>query len=159
MPKRRAVAPPPLVSGTVYAKSDALRLLKLRPRTERELRERLTRKGHPPSVIDGLLQELKAKRLVDDARFFGLTAAGAQGTPAQGASGNLRAVPAPSVGIGHWESQLAEARTLGAREALRMKGASAETRVRRLAGFLSRRGFEEEVVEQVVQEVVPHEGG
>lgn len=116
------------------AKTDALRLLKIRPRTERELRERLSRKGHEPSAVDGLLQELKAKGLVDDARFFGITAAGR-------------------------EAALAEARALGARQAGRMKGAPAEARARRLSGFLSRRGFEEEVVDQVVQETLPHESG
>ena len=137
------------------AMADALRLLKLRPRTERELRWRLDRKGHAAAAVDAVLQELKQKGLVDDARLFGLAGV----SPAQGAPNDSQAVSAPFMGIGHSGTPLEEARTLGAREVLRMKGASAEARVRRLAGFLSRRGFEEEVVEQVVQEVVPHESG
>ena len=43
------------------AMADALRLLKLRPRTERELRWRLDRKGHAAAAIDAVLQELKQK--------------------------------------------------------------------------------------------------
>lgn len=116
------------------AKADALRLLKLRPRTERELRERLGRKGHEPAAVEEILRELKAKGLVDDARLFGITAAGEQ-------------------------AALEEARMLGARQAGRLKGVAPRVRAQRLGGFLSRRGFQEEVIEQVVQEMAPHEGG
>ena len=118
------------------AKADALRLLKLRPRTERELRWQLNRRGHPPEDVDSLLQELKKKHLVDDARFFGL-----------------------SGGTGHCVPPIVEARILAARQAARMEGLPAPAKARRLCGFLSRRGFGEEVVEQVVGERVPHEGG
>ncbi|MBI3323018.1 MAG: RecX family transcriptional regulator [Candidatus Omnitrophica bacterium] len=116
------------------AKADALRLLKLRPRSERELRGRLARKGYTPAAIDPVLQELKQKGLVDDFRLFGLRATGEQGA-------------------------LEEARALGARQAGRIRGLPAPARARRLGGFLARRGFEEEVVERVVREMVPHEGG
>ncbi len=136
MPERRAAA-----SG---AKADALRLLKLRPRSERELRARLERKGHEAAAVDAILQELKERGLVDDARLFGLS---------------TRAVSAPSASIAHCVPPIEEARVFAARQSGRMKGLDAPAKARRLAGFLSRRGFEEEVVEQVVREVVPHDGG
>ncbi len=115
------------------ARADAIRLLKLRPRSERELSERLGRKGFAPAAINAVLQELRQKGLVDDAlfaRFFGMK--------------NL--------------SPLEEARAVGAYQAERMKKADAPAKARRLAGLLSRRGFEEDIVEQVIQEIVPDEG-
>ena len=116
------------------ARADALQLLKLRPRSERELSGRLVRKGFTPAVVNAVLQELRQKGLVDDAlfaRFFGMK--------------DL--------------SPLEEARAVGAYQVGRMKGADAPAKARRLAGLLVRRGFEEDVVEQVVQEVIPDEGG
>ena len=113
-------------------RADALRLLKLRPRSERELSERLAGKGFAPSEVSAVLQELRQKGLVDDvrfARYFGMK--------------DL--------------SPLEEARALGAYQAGRMKEAAAPAKARRLAGFLSRRGFGEEVVEQVIQEILPDE--
>lgn len=112
------------------ARSDALRLLKLRPRSERELSERLARKGFTPAVVNDVLKELREKGLVDDAlfaRFFGMKDM----------------------------SPLEEARALAVYQAGRMKGAAAPAKARRVAGFLARRGFEEELVEQVVEEIVP----
>lgn len=106
-----------------------MRLLKLRPRSERELGERLGRKGFPPAVVNAVLKELREKGLVDDARFarfFGMK--------------DL--------------SPLEEARALAVYQAGRMKGAAAPAKARRVAGFLSRRGFEEELVEQVVEEIM-----
>ncbi len=114
------------------ARADALRLLKLRPRSERELKQRLGLKGFTPPVIDAVLKELREKGLVDDAlfaRFFGMKDM----------------------------SPLEEARALALYQAERMKGAAAPAKARRVAGFLSRRGFTEEFVEQVVEEVVPVE--
>ena len=47
----------------------AFRLLKFRPRSEYELRQRLKRRGFPESIVKETLLFLKAKGLVDDLEF------------------------------------------------------------------------------------------
>ena len=51
------------------AKNAALRLLAIRPRTEREIRDRLRRKNLPDAQIARVTGELKAAGLLDDAEF------------------------------------------------------------------------------------------
>jgi regulatory protein len=45
----------------------ALRLLAVRDRTERELREALLRRGHPPDGVDAVIARLRGQGLLDDA--------------------------------------------------------------------------------------------
>lgn len=47
----------------------AVRLLKCRERSERELRQRLARKGFAPSDIDGAMHRCRELGYVDDRRF------------------------------------------------------------------------------------------
>lgn len=47
----------------------AARLLAIRPRTERELRERLAQGGHSPCEVDTTIARLVELELVDDAAF------------------------------------------------------------------------------------------
>ena len=51
------------------ARQAVLRLLKVRPRTESELRQRFRSKGIPGDVSDRLVADLKAQGLVDDRLF------------------------------------------------------------------------------------------
>ncbi len=51
------------------AKTSALRLLKIRPRSEHELRDRLKRKKFSPEVIEETIRYLKSYRFIDDAAF------------------------------------------------------------------------------------------
>ncbi len=57
------------MSDTRSALDAALRLLALRPRAERELRQRLARRGFESEEIEGALRRLTELRLVDDAAF------------------------------------------------------------------------------------------
>ena len=56
------------------AKSYALRLIKFRLRSERELAEKLERKSYPAETIDAVVFSLKKARLLDDALFAKLWA-------------------------------------------------------------------------------------
>lgn len=51
------------------AKGSALRLLKLRPRSVKELQDRLQRKSYPAKVVDRVINELTEMELLDDAAF------------------------------------------------------------------------------------------
>jgi regulatory protein len=53
----------------IAAKNAALRLLATRPRTEREIRNRLRRNDVPDALITRVTEELKAAGLLDDAEF------------------------------------------------------------------------------------------
>ena len=47
----------------------ALRLLTVRPRTEKELRDRLRQKGYEPSAIDDAIERIEGWGYLDDAAF------------------------------------------------------------------------------------------
>jgi len=51
------------------AKKAAMRLLAVRPRTEREIRDRLRLKEFPDTVIARVVDELRQSRLLDDEEF------------------------------------------------------------------------------------------
>lgn len=56
-------------SEKVKARESAFRLLKLRPRSEYELRQKLERKQYSDETIDETIQYLKQLQLIDDRRF------------------------------------------------------------------------------------------
>ncbi|MFA5146373.1 MAG: regulatory protein RecX [Candidatus Omnitrophota bacterium] len=51
------------------AKNSAYRLLRVRPRSEAELRGRLKEKGYDGVTIDGAVEDLRTKGYVDDEKF------------------------------------------------------------------------------------------
>ena len=144
------------------ARLQALRLLKVRPRTEAELRSRLSRKRVPDPVADRLLDELKAKGLVNDAQFARYFAAQQMDFRPVGRRGlltRLRAKGVPpalaaeaAAGAVAAEDELAAARRLASQRAPRLAGLGPAAAQRRLFGFLSRRGFSSEVIWKVLRE-------
>ncbi len=56
------------------AKKDALRLLKVRPRSEWEIADRLSQKGYLSETIRQIISEIKAKGFLDDMKFAKLYA-------------------------------------------------------------------------------------
>ncbi|MBB1041578.1 MULTISPECIES: regulatory protein RecX [unclassified Dietzia] len=60
---------PPLAPEAHEAATAALRLLRHRPRSRHELRERLLGKEHAPDAVDEALDRVRAWGLLDDADF------------------------------------------------------------------------------------------
>lgn len=60
---------PPLSTAAHEAATAALRLLRYRPRSEHELRERLLSKEHEPAAADEALERVRIWGLLDDADF------------------------------------------------------------------------------------------
>lgn len=60
---------PPLAAEAHEAASAALRLLRHRPRSEHELRQRLLEKEHGSEAVAEAIERLRAWGLVDDAEF------------------------------------------------------------------------------------------
>ncbi len=54
------------------ALSYSLRLLSLRLRTEKEIRDKLSQKGYPGDIIDQVITKLVFSGLIDDSRFASL---------------------------------------------------------------------------------------
>lgn len=146
----------------VKARSQALRLIKFRPRSEAELKKRLQLKGFGPSIIEPLLAELKRIMLIDDATFSRYLVTGKMLSKPMGKRGLLRTLTAkgvdPCVGVRAVEQawkesdELTVARCLARGRMSHLEGLSSEARERRLFGFLSRRGFSSDVVYKVVRE-------
>ncbi len=138
--------------------------MKFRPRTEAELRERLTRKKFPPQEVETLLADFRQKGWLDDAKFARLLVAQSVLSKPVGRRmlvSKLRrkgihpetaeaAVRAGTAG----EDEMENARRLAADRVGRMKGVERAAVERRLFGFLSRRGFSADIVYKVVRETV-----
>lgn len=145
------------------ARSQALRLLKFRPRTESELRDRLTRKGHRSEAIDSVLAEFRQKGWVDDAKFARLFVAQKVLSKPVGRrmllsklrqKGIAPELAESAVNTGtEGEDELEKARQLAVDRVERMKGLERAAVERRLFGFLSRRGFSGDVVYKVIREL------
>ncbi|MBM3317612.1 MAG: RecX family transcriptional regulator [Candidatus Eisenbacteria bacterium] len=61
--------PPERDERAALLRRDALRFLRVRERTRREVREHLARRGHPAALIRQALEELREAGFVDDRRF------------------------------------------------------------------------------------------
>lgn len=146
-----------------YARSIAsvLRLLKIRPRTEGEIRRSLRMRGAAGPVADHVIETLKASGQIDDRLFARLWAT----EKFRGGSTGRRRVIAelraklvdPETAeeetdrIYVSESEAELAREVASRRASRLAGLSKDSRRRRLYEHLLRRGFEPEVAAQATQ--------
>jgi len=144
------------------ARAFALRLLKFRPRSEAELRQRLLRKGISQATTQTLVQEFRQKGLINDAKFARYLAT--QRMLSRPVGRRVLLTDLKSKGI---DSQLAlaaveeatkrtpeleVARGLALERIAHLKGLEPGTVKRRLFGFLSRRGFSSEVIFKVMRE-------
>ncbi len=148
----------------------ALRLLRYRPRSEREVADHLRRKGFDAQTVEAVLERLRRVGLVDDRAFVRFwvenrAAFRPRGRTALQAELRRKGVPPAII-----QEVLAEAspdeRALALRlareRARRLRGLDPWTLRRRLAGYLLRRGFDRELVMEVLQameaELGPGEG-
>jgi len=146
------------------ARQAALLLLRYRPRSRMEVAARLRRRGFPPPVVDGIVADLVAEGLLDDAHFARAWAehrALGQRGPARARAELLRKGVDPTVVdeavrevFAGQEADLAAA--VAERHLRRLSGLPVEVRLRRLAGLLRRRGFSGDVIAPLLR---CHAGG
>lgn len=142
----------------------ALRLLEVRPRTERELRDRLRRKEFLPDQIDRVITRLRDLELLDDAQFAKLWVANRQNLSPRGAQGLRQELRSKGVNREVAEQVVAETTDPDsereacadvARRAVH-KYSNAPDRMtfnRKFGSFLQRRGFGFDTIKPVLDEL------
>jgi regulatory protein len=140
------------------ALATAAALLARRPRSERELRQRLARRKTPAPVIDETVARLYAARLLDDAAFAHAWAEARDRTSPRSArlvtaelrARGVRPEVASAAAVAGIDDDDAAYR-LASRRAASMRDLGYETFRTRLAGLLRRRGFGWSVVQTTVE--------
>jgi regulatory protein len=148
----------------------ALRLLEVRPRAEREIRDRLRRKQYDAEQIDSVVARLRELELLDDRQFARLWVANRAATKPKGALALRRELLSKGV-----DRQVAgevvdaaldaEAETAAceqvARQAFGRYASIADwpTFQRRLGGLLQRRGFGWDTVAPMLKQLWNERGG
>ena len=147
----------------------ALNMLASQGRSSRDLRRRLVQKGEPAPLVDQAIERLTRIGLLDDAQFArSLARSKAVG---QGASkrrvqqemfkrGVARDVADEAIAEVFDEEAVDETENAeaAARKKLRtLNGVDAETRRRRLYGFLARRGYAPDAIRATLEKVLDEE--
>lgn len=150
------------------ARAAALRLLKFRPRSEEELRDRLSKKGFNEVAVQTVLDDLRRKGLVGDAQFARYFAQQSSSGKLQGRRlliSRLRAkgiqpemARAAAESAMEGKDELELARSAAAPRIAALRELPRETAQRRLSGYLGRRGFSGDVVYKVVKEICAKAG-
>jgi len=145
------------------ARQLALQYLGARDRTERELRERLARRGCAPAAVDAALGRLKAARLVDDetlARRYVELRLAERPAGAVRLAQDLRRRGVERATIDGVLAEFADrigteaaAAEVLRRVAGRYRGLDSTTARRRMCGVLARRGFDPETTAKAVENV------
>ena len=143
----------------------AIALCKLtsRAHTRQELDRALRAKNVPQDVIDAVLDRLQGVGLVDDASFAEGWVSSRQ--QRRHLSGRLLRRELQAKGVDHShidraldcvdrDAELGSARALVERKQAAMNGLSRDVQYRRLAGMLSRRGFDAAITTQVLTDLL-----
>src|SRR5947209_5787543 len=126
------------------AKDRALRLLRVRDRSRRELERRLLRAGFEPEEVAAALEDLTAVGLIDDERFAAAVAEHARSGRIAGRRAVMSSLMASGVdretaerASGSLEDGETErAQALADRQAAKLRGADPEKAFRRISGML-----------------------
>ncbi len=145
------------------AHAAALHLLTARARTRVELERRLQQRGFEPAAIGETLDRLAAVGLIDDEA---LARDLASSRAAQGVDASMIAVELRDRGVDPAVAAVAadaavptgerteRCRELARSRLAKLQGVSPEVQFRRLAAYLTRRGYPAEIAETVVDELV-----
>lgn len=148
------------------ARTYAFLLLRYRPRSIAEFKEKLNKHGFGKDVIDEVTEDFKKRGLLDDAKFakmwienrINLKPTGKarlkQELKEKGVS-EFDVDDAISATSGFDES--ASATELAIKKASQLKGLDEVTIKRRLYGYLQRRGFSFDIVSKAVREAMKNE--
>ncbi|WP_277093174.1 RecX family transcriptional regulator [Alicyclobacillus mali (ex Roth et al. 2021)] len=153
-------------SEVARALRDALRLLEIRPRFERELSQALLRKGWAQESIDGALHRLREKGLLDDERLVRDRVDAWAGTRSRREiRAKLRSRGAPAELVNQFVAACVD--TEQEREAAvkfaekyfrRAAGRTSDVDERRAVAHLVRKGFSLSAARQAVQEAARRYG-
>jgi regulatory protein len=150
---------------TWQAREAALRLLAVRPRSAVELARRLRMKGYGAEVAEEVIGRLRELGLIDDAVFAGMLARDRVRLRPQGSrrlANELRQKgvdeeTARTAIRETMEGEETDERELARRAAAKWKprpGEEPDRARRRLHGFLARRGFDGDVIREVMDETL-----
>lgn len=144
------------------AKSDALRLLSFRPRSVKEMQDRLRLKKYPEAMIRDVVDFLKKQGFLNDEKFAKLYAESRVYSRPTGRRQlafdmKQKGISAPLVeetlsNITDYDEKKM-AKDLAVKRFDRMSGLSAEKKKARLFGFLKRRGFGADTIFSVLSEL------
>jgi regulatory protein len=148
------------------AREAALRLLAVRPRSAAELARRLRMKGYAPEIAEEVIGRMRELGMIDDAAFAGMLARDRVRLRPQGSrrlANELRQKgvdeeTARTAIRETLEGEETDERELARRAAAKWKPRADEDRDRarrRLHGFLARRGFDADVIREVLDEILP----
>lgn len=147
--------------GYACSMASALRLLKVRPRTEAEIERGLRAKGCPEAAIRRVIEDLKASGQLDDRLFARLWAAEKLRRGASGRRRILSELRAKQVDeriaeeetdkVLSGENEIEIAKQLALARTARMAALPAEAKKRRLFGYLLRRGFDSDVAREATR--------
>ena len=142
----------------------ALRLIGQRMQSERELRQKLGRREYGPGVIDAVVEDCKRLGYLDDAKFAAARAADAANLKKHGRQRAVQELLAKGVerGVAETAADAAyeDVDPIEAAVALAEKRRPSLARldrpaaVRRLSGYLQRRGFDFDTVRTAVERVL-----
>ncbi len=142
----------------------ALRFLEARPRSATEVRERLTRKEYAPEAIDTALARLAQLELIDDAAFARMWVEHRQTIRPRGISALRDELRRKGIAAELAAHVLSDDELTGdeperalalARAALRKYANAADrpTFMRRMGGYLQRRGFSFDIIRPIVDQL------
>lgn len=149
MPEEKDLSPQDKV------KSDALRLLSVRPRSVEELRGRLKLKKYPADRIDEVLELLKKQGLLDDEKFAKLFASSSVHSRPMGRRRLAMEMKKKGLSARTIEGAMTEfkdydekaaAKELVANRFRRTTGMTPQKKKARFFGFLKRRGFSNDAI-------------
>lgn len=140
------------------AMDSALNFLSYRPRSESEVRRNLLRKKTPPSLVDQVLERLKSSGLVDDTAFARYWAENRETFSPRGQrlikaelrqKGVGQETIQETIDAGEMDEE-GGAYRVAQKKARSLRGLDRQVFWQRLSGHLARRGFDYEVIREVV---------
>jgi regulatory protein len=159
-PDRAGPAADPEADPEAVARQICLQQLTAAPRTRAQLADVLARRGVPQDAADAVLDRFADVRLIDDAMFARAWVDSrhhGRGLSRRALAAELRqrGVAAPDIqsAVGRLdpEQEYATARALVERRLASTRGLAAPARIRRLTGFLARKGYPAELCYRVVR--------
>jgi regulatory protein len=147
------------------AREAALRLLAVRPRSAAELARRLRMKGYGPEIGEEVIGRLRELGMIDDAAFAGtlvrdrvrLRPQGARRLASELRQKGVDEETARAAIRETMEGESTDERELARRAAEKWRARPGEEPARarrRLHGYLARRGFDGEVIREILDEIV-----